>query len=465
MKKLISVFVLVSFLGSMLVMTGCFGGDDGLAAVVGVLAIGLIITASTGGAGVATFAANQRVSLRPAVSIANNSVNVKIFPMDATGAKVGTGTTYDANLSVDQNGNLTLSVPSLDVTSYNQYSIEVYSGDKLLLKRISYFGTSEKTGTHNVAINPETTAKALIYENWNANSSSRTYAQFEYNLGNTDISADTTAVQTMVTGFATDNTQNVDLTTIPLTTTNVTTTPAYKVSGYVYSADNSGQTDCNVNIYSDEARQNLLTNAISDDGRYSINLPDGTYYFEPVKANHSYDPALTKVVVSGADQSGINFKAKTASTSSNRVSLYQASIRSTTSAAEQQIVANGSQVNQIITLQQGASYITTMVFLDPDNQLPNPLTVNCKGFTVEDPSETWDANISLSLTSQNGEYKTYSITQTAEVGTTSWTESNTYSIPGVIDTMLTLQEAYTGANINTGVAILPSTQVGVGGLR
>ncbi|PKL44074.1 MAG: hypothetical protein CVV42_19765 [Candidatus Riflebacteria bacterium HGW-Riflebacteria-2] len=316
MKKLMSVLILVAFIGSMVVMTGCFGGDS--KALFAALAIGLIITASTGGAGAAAFAANERTSLRPAISITTDNIYVKITPMDAaTGALAGDGTKYVTGLATDSTASLTLTIPSFDVTSYNQFAMEVYADDKLILKSIGYLGDSEKTGTdHKVTIDPTTTAKALVYEKWNTGASSRTYAQFDYNLDKltateiNDLNTVIANVQAMVTGYAQNQNTTMDLSTVAgVSDVAVETTAAYNVSGYVYAADGSGQTDCIVYVYSDEAMTQMVEELTTTTGRYSTNLPDGTYYFKPTKANHTYTPTSTKVEVNGANVSGINFQA------------------------------------------------------------------------------------------------------------------------------------------------------------
>ncbi|NLF98137.1 MAG: hypothetical protein GX569_15500 [Candidatus Riflebacteria bacterium] len=315
MKKMMCVLILVAFIGSMVVMTGCFGGSSG--GIFAALAIGLIITASTGGAGAAAFAASERNALRPAIVISTDKVYVKITPMDATGALVGTGEKYETGLATDSNDNLTLTIPSLNVTSYNQYAMEVYANDKLILKSIGYLGTSEKTGSdHEVTIDPTTTAKALVYEKWNTGASSRTYAQFEYNLDKlsvaetNDLNTVIANVTAMVQGYANNHNTTMDLSTVAgVNDVTVGTDAAYNVSGYVYAADGSGQTDCMVYVYSDEAMTQMVNHFATESGRYSANLQNGTYYFKPVKADHTYTPTSTKVEVSGADVSGINFQA------------------------------------------------------------------------------------------------------------------------------------------------------------
>ncbi|MEW6711366.1 MAG: hypothetical protein AB1403_16195 [Candidatus Riflebacteria bacterium] len=91
MKKVISVLILVAFIGSMIVMTGCFGGDDGLGIGLAVFALAIIV--SSGGAGApAVFAANTRADVRYTLSEAvdKSKVTIKIFPLK-DGVEQGTG--------------------------------------------------------------------------------------------------------------------------------------------------------------------------------------------------------------------------------------------------------------------------------------------------------------------------------------------------------------------------------------
>lgn len=205
MKKLMCVLILLAFVGSTLIMTGCLGGSGGgiLAAIVFTIAI----TAATGGSGAAVFAANNRISLRPAISIEAQNVNMKVFPMDASGQKVGVGQAIPKEkITVNVNGEVSSNVEIDASAGYNQYSIEIFSNDTLILKAIKYIPNAQKTGTVAVNANPESTAKAFMYEKWNSSASTRTYSDFEFNLAKTlpapNVNGITTEVKNRMETFA-----------------------------------------------------------------------------------------------------------------------------------------------------------------------------------------------------------------------------------------------------------------------
>ncbi len=315
MKKLMCVLILVAFLGSMVVMTGCGGSSGGIFAG---LAIALIITASGGSGSAIAFAANERATLRPAsanFSKQAKKINFRITPMNAAGEKVGEGTKYTHDqLEVVNTDDLELNITSYDVTSYNQYSIEVYADEEPILKSINYINTNEKSGTKNVEIDPKETAKALLYESWN--DADRTYQQFEYNLpaDETNINKVASEVESVVASISIDIadaslSKITEGATFTTALGEITKIPAYNVAGYVTAADGSGQSDCWIYVYSDEGLTQRVDHAQTTVGNYNIVLKDGTYYFKPSKINHTYTPISTKVEVNGADVGGISFKA------------------------------------------------------------------------------------------------------------------------------------------------------------
>ncbi|MFZ5949587.1 MAG: hypothetical protein ACOYXC_02695 [Candidatus Rifleibacteriota bacterium] len=320
MKKVISVLILVAFIGSMIVMTGCFGGDDGLGIGLAVFALAIIV--SSGGAGAPTvFAANTRADIRYALSEAvdKSKVTIKIFPLK-DGVEQGTGTEIPAtDITWDTaNGQLKATPQISQLDGYNEYRVKVfYNGTTKLLEGVKYLKTADKTGTQNLEVNPTSTAKALVFDTWKNKATTDTYQTFEFNLGNTDISA----LVTQVTNEFAKTTSAVapDYTTAAVTTevnTVNNNTPTaevvttYTISGFVTAADGlSGQTDAMMTLYRKADRQ-MIAETRTNAGNYTLtNVPDGTYVLIPTKANHSYNPLEREVTVNGANLTGINFQA------------------------------------------------------------------------------------------------------------------------------------------------------------
>ncbi|MEW6711365.1 MAG: SpaA isopeptide-forming pilin-related protein [Candidatus Riflebacteria bacterium] len=201
---------------------------------------------------------------------------------------------------------------------YNEYRVKVfYNGTAKILEGVKYLKTTDKTGTQNLEVSPTSTAKALVFDTWKNKATTDTYQTFEFNLGNTDISAVVTQV---TTEFAkTSSTVAPDYTTAAVTTevnTVSNNTPTaevvttYSISGFVTAADGlSGQTDAMMTLYRKADRQ-MVAETMTNSGNYTLtNVPDGTYVLVPTKANHSYNPLEREVTVNGANLTGVNFQA------------------------------------------------------------------------------------------------------------------------------------------------------------
>ncbi|GAB4276468.1 MAG: hypothetical protein Kow0029_18460 [Candidatus Rifleibacteriota bacterium] len=313
MKKVLSVIILLSFLGSMIVMTGCFGGSDGIGAVIGAAVFVLAISA-TGPGGAAAFAANNRASLRPSISITNDNVAIVVFPLDATGNKVGTGTTISgANLTFDQTTNSVKGNANISIADgYNQYLVEVRSGNNVLLKGIKYLKTSQKTGTVNTSVNATSTAQVMLYEKWNTSATTRTYGTFEFNLSGSG--ADVNGIATAIGAALQANPTNPDYSGIDAQVATeaakVGTNPLlYTISGFVTAGDKvSGSTGTLLTLTrkSDGA---FIAETTSAEGNFSLSIYDGTYVLTPTKQDHTFTPSYIEVTVNGDDVTGLNFQA------------------------------------------------------------------------------------------------------------------------------------------------------------
>ncbi|NCB40443.1 MAG: hypothetical protein EOM80_16915, partial [Erysipelotrichia bacterium] len=141
MKKIVCVLLLVAFLGSTVIMTGCFGGSD---SVLGIALFALAITAS-GGSAAGAFAANVR-----GASIATTSyeITMVIQPLTDAGEATGAAITIPETDITYAAGTYT-ATKNIEVSATNQYRIEVRAGSKMLTKGIKYLRAKEKTGTQN----------------------------------------------------------------------------------------------------------------------------------------------------------------------------------------------------------------------------------------------------------------------------------------------------------------------------
>lgn len=213
--------ILLSFFASMIIMTGCFGGDNGIGAVLGVAVFVLAISAS-GGSGAAVFAANQKASIRPAINLSApaNDIKIVVTPLDAQGVAVTASAKTIATADITATGNTfkgNVELPTTD--GYNQYLVEVKSGNNTLVKAVKYIHSAQKNGTQiDATVDVDSTAKALTYEKWRqnaitANATSYTYADFEANFA----TADKTNFNTLKTNIDTalnTNTTTTDLSTV-----------------------------------------------------------------------------------------------------------------------------------------------------------------------------------------------------------------------------------------------------------
>lgn len=320
MKKFMCVLILVAFMGSMVVMTGC-GGGSGFSIVAGILTIAIIASA-TGGAAPVAFAANTRGAERPAL-IAQSTKRRFLAKIKPYGQAE-----QEAAVTVNSAGNLELEQSITANSSNGQYAVEIYPVDETTDAAMDepiykhYFvqsvggGTTETyppaaEKTRNIASD---TAKALIYDKWSETETDiPTIDKTLIDL--TDIASLAKEINEDLSDIATDSSGKA----LPYSSTNWTgwsadvdnyviqTTPQkmYTISGYITAADGSGQTDASICACS--ADNSYSTHSSS--GVYSVNVLPGTYDVTPYKADHTYTPASRSVEITNADVGSVNFQA------------------------------------------------------------------------------------------------------------------------------------------------------------
>jgi hypothetical protein len=325
MKKAISLLVIFSFIGTMIVMTGCLGGGDGIGAIVAaVFVISIVASAGTTATPV-VFAANVKPNQVRAATIskATDNISVVITPLDANGAKTGTPTTLTGDSLTISNGQISTSSSISQTDGYNQYLIEVKAGSNVILKQVQYLRNSQKTGTISAAVNSEATAKALLYDEWlKKNPTTKTYETFEANL--TASTANVTTLKNNIDNNLSTNGANATYTSIGLTTEaakiGTDQTVKYKATGFVTAADKVSGSDGTMINVTKKSDSSFVGHFSTTSGNYEVTgLESGvTYVFTPEKADHTYTPSSIDVTISGEDKSGINFQAARQSFAANQ---------------------------------------------------------------------------------------------------------------------------------------------------
>lgn len=326
MKKVLSIVILLAFFGSMIVMTGCFGGSDGLTAGLAIFAIAIIVSGGT--AAVPAFAANVKGNIRPAIAIADKAnVTIKVFTLkngvvDGTPIEIPATSIQWDDTDGDKNAQLKVNHNIAIADGYNEYKVVVYYNGTRVIEGIKFIKDANKTN-QNFEVNPTSMAKSLMFESWKSKAPTKTYEAFDYNFTNDNPNI-TTLIANVDTALQT-NTIAPDYTsgTIPTNVTTavglVNTVPVvyyYSVAGYVTAVDMTGSNDTMLELKR-KSDGGVVNHVLSVSGSYSLgNVPDGTYVLTPTKANHSFTPASIDVTVNGANVSGQNFQASafTAST-------------------------------------------------------------------------------------------------------------------------------------------------------
>ena len=311
MKKLMCVLILVAFIGSMVVMTGCFGGSDGLGLTLGILAIAIVV-ASSGGGAAPVFAANTRASERPAImgavtsskrfrGIIKNAQNVEIPA--TVGFNAENKLTIEASVTADSsNGQYTVEVFPINEATEEPFADPIYKHH--FVKNVAAGATENYAENRDLASD---TAEALIYDNWNeANKPTidKTYiapASINTVAASLTQQLNESTVGTSYYPYTTTLWQGYDISGLSYTAPAKT----YSISGFVTQKDGSGGQD-GVSVYA--WSHDYEGSASTTVGVYSINVIPGTYQVYPHALDHSY--TSQEVTVTDSNITGINFQAQ-----------------------------------------------------------------------------------------------------------------------------------------------------------
>jgi hypothetical protein len=308
MKKVLSVIILLAFFGSMIIMTGCFGGSDGIGAVLGAAFVIAIVASSGGSAATAAFAANTRTSLRPAIASTSTDVTMRVLALDDKGQSIATYTIENSQITWndEKNGIDTISSKISIPDSYNQYRIQVLKGTAVILEGMDFFKTSEKTGEKNLAVTASSTAKVMIYDKWNTSGTERNFDAFSAVVSPTDVD---NLANNITTSLANDDYDHSDL-AVPAAPD--PTLLNFDVKGYVTAGDGtSGSTGTHIlaSDANDTQRLNAISFGYSENGNYTLRLPNGSYVLVPSKPDHTFNPTERTITVKNDDLANLNFQA------------------------------------------------------------------------------------------------------------------------------------------------------------
>jgi len=335
MKKLFCLLLGLAFLGGIVFTTGCgSSGSGGILAAFAAVLVFSAVTASTGGAGAAAFAASVRPTPRAAiVATVNTKYEARIYVKDPDW-RLATVTT---NLELSADGK-TLSFPSTNKPGVNvssskvEYRIEFVaigapdSTDMTKASPNAYLCQYDvSTLTHGESkdvtlnVDPEDTAKALAYDAWTGKNTTGLYF--------TDFSPDSTKLSTAKTAI--EGELNTKLATPqPTFTYTVTTSNAvtaagtsavvpsatsvttYSVSGKVIAADGTSGSEGTTMTLTSTTDSTKTYTATTVAGNYQFDsVPNGTYTLVPTKTSHTFTPTSATVTVNGANVTVANFQA------------------------------------------------------------------------------------------------------------------------------------------------------------
>jgi hypothetical protein len=316
MKKILSVIILLAFVGTTIVMTGCLGGDDGVAAALGTAFVIAIVASSGGSAATAAFAANQRPALRPAIASTSTNISMRVLALDDAGTTQKTYEIKNNQLTWNDNANGVDSIESSFTPndSYNQYRVQVFYDGNVILEGMDFYKNSEKGPNQKETINvtATSTAKVLIYDKWNTGGTERNYDAFEKALKDENIDYSTLAAS-IETDLANGDYDNSDL-TVPAAPAPATMT--FTVSGTV----NGLSMNQNASIYAYDSDTKERISGVSDyvfvsDSESNINyefqLPNGTYDICPKDFHNDNSYATRTITINNDDVVNVNFQAQT----------------------------------------------------------------------------------------------------------------------------------------------------------
>jgi hypothetical protein len=313
MKKILSVIILLAFVGTTIVMTGCLGGDDGVGIAIAAFTIA-IVASSGGSAATAAFAANQRPALRPAIASTSTNISMRVLALDDAGTTQKTYEIKNNQLTWNDqtNGIDTIESNFQPNDSYNQYRVQVIYNGNVILEGMDFYKTSERGPNLKETINvtATSTAKVMVYDKWNTSGTERNYDLFNDNLSTTDL--DFKALVASITTNLGSDTYGVDYSSIVNNVSLPTeTTAKFDVTGYVTAADGSGSTGTMVYAYdaNDTERNNMISHGYSENGEFTLLLENGTYVLVPSNEGHVFTPSETNVTVDNDDLANVNFQA------------------------------------------------------------------------------------------------------------------------------------------------------------
>ncbi|MBF0543121.1 MAG: DUF1566 domain-containing protein [Candidatus Riflebacteria bacterium] len=197
MKKYICLFIAIALIGGVVFSTGC-NSNSSMLGTLGII-FTVAILASTGGAAApVAFAASVRESVQAKVYLSSvinrGNVKIKITPMK-TDSTVAPATTLDGSSTTVNNtqnqlsGTLHVTVPD---STYTQFKTEVIYSDSqneagsTLIQ--SYFSHDPTTNAPQQVVDPNSTAKAIIYDQWKGTSTDKTLDTFNKNLDAASLS-------------------------------------------------------------------------------------------------------------------------------------------------------------------------------------------------------------------------------------------------------------------------------------
>ncbi|MBF0501770.1 MAG: carboxypeptidase regulatory-like domain-containing protein [Candidatus Riflebacteria bacterium] len=317
MKSMFSAFILVAFIGGILLTAGCGGGGGGGSPAAPVIPGVLLATISAAGPTGVAFATSKRGGARSAVYADSLSINyvLKITPN-------GQNTVSTSTATVSTDGN-TLIFPAVAVTANStngQYKVEIFpanaqaNAQPIFKYYFVQYVANGNTSALNKGILASDTATALSFEYW-AGFGSRIINDFSPNVGSiaalvANINAQLQGIGAFIpssqTNFQWNPTVIAAAQKIGQNTVNPATT--FSVSGYVTAVDTSGETGTLLTLTSTADPSKSYTST-SNSGYYTITgVPNGNYTLTASKPQHTFTPPSYAVSVNGGNVMGHDFQ-------------------------------------------------------------------------------------------------------------------------------------------------------------
>ncbi|MFZ2960367.1 MAG: hypothetical protein WA705_26085 [Candidatus Ozemobacteraceae bacterium] len=192
MKKVLGVVLCLAMVAGMVFVSGC-GSDGGIGAIIGGAIFFTLIVTATGGAGApVAFAASQRETARPAIFSSSKSREMLRFRISKMKNGMVDLTASAAIILGEVVNDAKGFQGSIKVESTDQMLVELVASDtnKSILKTVL-----APTGIQNdqnvpVEVNPESSAKTLLYEKWVASGPSNvSIKNFDANVASNSLDA------------------------------------------------------------------------------------------------------------------------------------------------------------------------------------------------------------------------------------------------------------------------------------